>query len=126
MFAFYLDEEDGSVTLRTECTYGEYQYDLLRQEPDGRRDLLRERQVLEVARSYFPYEDSERGLLCFAASQQDRMYQLLSTGSVSWEQEGKSMRRTVFSHIICCARQKHSRCVYGEWAAGAYRFVRCI
>ena len=89
VFAFYLDEEDGSVTLHTECTYGEYQYDLLRQEPDGRRDLLRERQVLEVARSYFPYEDSERGLLCFAASQQDRMYQLLSTGIRQLEQEGK-------------------------------------
>ena len=105
---FYLDEEDGSVTLRTECTYGEYQYDLLRQEPDGRRDLLRERQVLEVARSYFPYEDSERGLLCFAASQQDRMYQLLSTGIRQLGREGKGLcERTVFSHIICCARQKH-------------------
>ena len=89
VFAFYLDEEDGNVTLRTECTYGEYQYDLLQQEPDSRRDLLRERQVLEVARSYIPYEDSERGLLCFAASQQDRMYQLLSTGIRQLEQEGK-------------------------------------
>ena len=89
VFAFYLDEEDGTVTLRTECRYGEYQYDLLRQEQDGRRDLVRERQVLEVARSYFPYEDSERGMLCFASSEQDRMYQLLSTGIRQLEQEGK-------------------------------------
>ena len=88
-FAFYLDEEDGTVTLRTECRYGEYQYNLLRPGQDGRRDLVRERQVLEVARSYFPYEDPERGLLCFAASEQDRMYQLLGTGIRQLEQEGK-------------------------------------
>ena len=89
MFAFYLDEEDGTVTLRTECRYGEYLYNLLRPEQDGRRDLVREKQVLEVARSYFPYEDLERGLFCFAASEQDRMYQLLGTGIRQLEQEGK-------------------------------------
>ena len=88
-FAFYLDEEDGTVTLRTECSYGGPVYNPLAPGRDIRRDLVRERHVLEVARGYFPYEDSARGMLCFAASEQDHMYQLLSTGIRQLEQEGK-------------------------------------
>ena len=108
MFAFYLDEEDGSVTTAHRVQHMErYQIRFAParkpDEQDGAfRDRMRERQVLERGTAvYFPYEDSERGLLllCGITADDAGCISCSVPGSVSWSRRERSMRRTVFSHI---------------------------
>ena len=81
-FRFYMDEEAGHVTLRSEAVYGEDVYHL----PDTPfssyqcRDLGKERAVMNTAKAYFKQEEYEEGILYFESKDEDAMYQLLNTG----------------------------------------------
>lgn len=88
--SFYLDEENGRVTLKTMGTYGDTAYNLL--EPadfSGEyRDRTKEMRVQNMIRSYFSLEDIREGLLYFESGDHDRMYHLLNTGISQFEAEG--------------------------------------
>lgn len=88
--SFYLDEENGRVTLKTVGAYGTEIYNLL--EPmdfSGEyRDRTREIRVQNLIRSYFSMEDIREGILYFESGDHDRMYTLLNSGISQFEKEG--------------------------------------
>lgn len=77
----YLDKSDEKVTCRLESAYGEKKHNLMDdlETKDLYRDMLAEGRVKQTAKAYFPELD-EKGNLWFAESQDDLMYQLISTG----------------------------------------------
>ncbi|MDO5416428.1 MAG: SNF2 helicase associated domain-containing protein, partial [Lachnospiraceae bacterium] len=88
--AFYLDEENGRVTLKPLCSYGSASYQLL-DTPElssEYHDRSREIRAMNAARAYFPYEDLQRKVLYFSSDDLDRMYQLLDTGIMQLGEEG--------------------------------------
>jgi SNF2 family DNA or RNA helicase len=90
-FRFYLDEEAGAVTLKTEAVYGEEIYNLL-QAPSASyqcRNMEKERAVLHTAKAYFKTEDFKENVLSFDAKDEDSMYQLLNTGIRQLEEWGE-------------------------------------
>ncbi len=77
----YLDKEDGLVTCRLESIYGEKKHNPIAalSAADLYRDLAAEQRAVEIAKAYFP-ESQGQEFLWFDETQEDRMYQLLSTG----------------------------------------------
>lgn len=88
--AYYLDEENGFVTLKTMGTYGEATYNLLNPPSFANEyhDRTKELHALNLSRSYFPNEDASEKFLYFPSDDHDRMYHLLSTGIGQFEEEG--------------------------------------
>lgn len=88
--AYYLDEENGYVTLKTMGTYGETTYNLLNPPSFANEyhDRTKELRALNLSRSYFPNENSREKLLYFPSDDHDKMYHLLSTGIKQFEDEG--------------------------------------
>lgn len=88
--SYYLDEENGQVTLKPLCSYGDVSYHLL-DTPElssEYHDRSREIRAMNVARAYFPHEDPQKKLLYFPSDDLDRMYQLLDTGITQLGEEG--------------------------------------
>ncbi len=81
-FRFYMDEEAGRVTLKSEAAYGEEVYNLLDTPFTSYqcRDLVKERAVTGTAKAYFKQEEYGGGILYFESKDEDAMYQLLNTG----------------------------------------------
>ncbi len=77
----YLDKNDEKVTCRLESAYGEKTHNLLEhlETADLYRDMLAEGRARQVAQVYFPEMDGTKSLW-FPESQDDLMYQLISTG----------------------------------------------
>lgn len=90
-FRFYMDEEAGLVTLKSEAVYGEDTYNLLYSSNASYqcRDADKERAALKTAKAYFEKEDSNEGILYFDAKNEDAMYQLLNTGIRQMEELGE-------------------------------------
>ncbi len=89
--SYFLDEENGRMTAKAQCRYGEREIlltDRTAFEADGAfRDRLTERRALSVLRSYYPNEEASE--YCFDSSDDARMYQLMDTGIRQLEAEGK-------------------------------------
>jgi hypothetical protein len=77
----YLDKSDEKVTCRLESAYGGKRHNLMDdlETKDLYRDMLTEGRAKQTAQAYFPELDV-KGNLWFAESQDDLMYQLISTG----------------------------------------------
>lgn len=77
----YLDKSDEKVTCRLESIYGEKTYNLMDslETADLYRDMLAEGRARQTAQAYFPELDAQKKLW-FPENQDDRMYQLISTG----------------------------------------------
>lgn len=88
--SFYLDEENGRVTLKTMGIYGDAAYNLLKPTDfSGEyRDRTKEIRVQNLIRSYFSLEDIGEGILYFESDDHDRMYHLLNSGISQFEAEG--------------------------------------
>ena len=91
--AYYLDEENGKMTARAQCSYGETKIELTDRkafEQEGAfRDRMRERRALGMLRGYYPFEDETMHQLFFDTADDARMYQLMDTGLAQLETEGK-------------------------------------
>lgn len=87
---FYLDEEDGRITASAIGKYGDIQHNLLeKRETEGvYYDLLKERRAVETVRAYFPGRDEKEEKFYFSSEDEDRLYQLLSTGMSQLAEEG--------------------------------------
>ena len=87
---YYLDEENGRVTLKITGTYGETTYNLLNPPSFSNEyhDRTKELRALNLSRSYFPEEDVSEKFLYFSSDDHDKMYYLLSTGIRQFEEEG--------------------------------------
>ena len=88
--AYYLDEENGRVTLKLTGTYGETVYNLLNPPSFSNEyhDRTKELRALNLSRSYFPNEDNTEKILFFSSDDHDRMYHLLNTGIKQFKEEG--------------------------------------
>lgn len=88
--SYYLDEEDGRVTLKTMGSYGEVSYNLLNPPSFANEyhDRTKELLAVNLGRSYFPNEDTYEKILYFSSDDHDRMYHLLSTGIQQFEEHG--------------------------------------
>lgn len=88
--SYYLDEENGRVTLKTMGFYGESTYNLLNPPSFANEyhDRTRELLAINLGRSYFPSEDSYEKILYFPSDDHDKMYHLLSTGIQQFEEQG--------------------------------------
>lgn len=80
--AFYLDEGDGRVTAKVTGKYGDKENNLLfdRTMDAAFYDVVSEQRALDVAQAYFPEIDRKKGEFYFLSKDEDRFYQLLSTG----------------------------------------------
>lgn len=91
--AYFLDEEDGKMTARAQCSYGETKIELTDRKVFERggafRDRMRERRALQMLRGYYPYEDEALHQLFFDTADDARMYQLMDMGLAQLETEGK-------------------------------------
>ena len=87
---YYLDEENGRVTLKTLGSYGEVSYNLLNPPSFANEyhDRTKELLAVNLGRSYFPNEDTYEKILYFSSDDHDRMYHLLSTGIQQFEEHG--------------------------------------
>lgn len=77
----YLDKRDEKVTCRLESAYGEKKHNIMDdlETKDLYRDMMAEGRARQTAQAYFPEVDQQRNLW-FAESQDDLLYQLISTG----------------------------------------------
>lgn len=87
---YYLDDENGRVTLKTTGTYGDETYNLLNPPSFANEyhDRTKELRAVNLGRSYFPNEDFSEKVLYFASDDDDRMYHLLNTGIGQLEEDG--------------------------------------
>lgn len=88
--SYYLDEENGRVTLKTMGSYGEVSYNLLNPPSlaNEYHDRTKELLAINLGRSYFPIEDKYEKILYFPSDDHDKMYHLLSTGIRQFEEQG--------------------------------------
>lgn len=89
--AFYLDEEGDRITAKVMGKYGEKQNNLLFDRPlnGACYDVLTERRALDIVQAYFPETDRNRGVFYFSSREEERIYQLLSTGLGQMHEAGK-------------------------------------
>lgn len=89
--AFYLDEEGDRITAKVMGKYGEKQNNLLFDRPlnGACYDVLTERRALDIVQAYFPETDRNRGVFYFSSKEEERIYQLLSTGLGQMHEAGK-------------------------------------
>lgn len=88
---YYMDEENGRVTLKANADYGNEMYNLLNPVDFSSqyRNLDKERRALETAGAYFGKRDDVEKILYFPSGDDDAMYHLLNTGIAQMEELGE-------------------------------------
>lgn len=115
--AFYLDEERDRITAKVMGKYGEKQNNLLFDRPlnGACYDVLTERKALNIVQAYFPETDRSGGVFYFSSGEEERIYQLLSTGLGQMHEAGKvyATERIKGRKIITSPRTKVGVAVKG-------------
>ncbi len=91
-FTSYVEEEDGKILWTGFVKYGEEQeIPVLKpfDDTDLFRDEIKEQEMEELAGKYFPKKRKKEMQLWFDASEEERMYQLLSHGLKQLQQAGE-------------------------------------
>lgn len=88
--AFYLDAEQGRVTVKVTGRYGTTEHNLLSSKAEDGvfYDVLKERRALDTAAAYFSCKDGKAELFYFPSEDEEQFYRLLSTGLSQMEEEG--------------------------------------
>lgn len=89
--AVYLDQKDEDITARLCARYGEKEYDLTEEltASDMHRDIRKEQEAVRLSAGYFGYVDRKTHLLYIPAEEDEKIYQLLSTGISQFQKIGE-------------------------------------
>ncbi len=94
-FKFYLDNIDGLVSVHTKVNYKDKEYSLLSMDDSLDRDSAREKEIYELLKEYFDFDDTNEAYI----KDDDALYDLLTSGLNRLRQVGEVFSTDRFDRL---------------------------